>query len=268
MSQARQVGVMADQQAGEVQDESFLELVRRRLEELVPDTPGEVDAFKEEEGAAGLHDELMGEVSAQTEAAQRDIGEASEAEPTPRDAREPVPLPDQTSPTTPELRAEESLPLPRSEARVDQPLLDNQQTLADDFERAKAEEERLERPQDPGYTEIEAARAEVDAHVEQASQAYREQEETSLGQEQDTVASQEQTTRQAMEQARTRADEARAEDQQTAMTAEERERQQISDRLEAIYNRTQEAVQDRLDRLDADVDRRFTEGEGTGQKPV
>ena len=50
-------------------------------------------------------------------------------------------------------------------------------------------------------------------------------------------------------------------EQRTAMTEEERRRREVSDGIEGIYTRTREVVERRLNGLNQEVERRFTEGE-------
>lgn len=253
---------MAEQEAGEVDQETFLTLVRRKLAELeLPANPKEMDDFAESDGASGLREELVGGVTEQTAGAQEAIRGAAEEEPTPAEAREPESLPEHTPPATPDLRAEEAAPVARSDEQVMQPLLENQQAVEARLETAKADEERVERLRDPSYVEIQESQAELDAHVENASQAYRQHEGALIEGEESAAISQEAGTRQSMEQARTGSDTDQAAAQQVAMTEEERVRQEIADHVEGLYTATQEAVQEKLDTLDEEVDRRFTQGE-------
>ncbi len=267
LGQAAQVETMDQQEAGEVDQESFLSLVRQQLAQLdLPDNPKEMEEFSDSDGASGLREGVMGGVTQQTAGAQGDIRSATEAEAMPAPERETTPLAEETPPEVPSLRAEETLPVPRSDVRVSSPLEENQQAVDGQLTAAGAAEEYLDRPQDPRYAEVLDAKAQVDGHVESAPAAYRAEESGLLSTGEAAATTLESSTAVAMEQAGTQSVTTRAGDQQSAMTEEETQRQQISDRIEAIYSATQTDVQEKLDGLDTDVDERFTQGEARAKE--
>ena len=262
MGQAAQVETMNEQEAGEVDDDSFLALVRQKLAEMdLPDNPKEMEEFKDNDGASGLREEVMGGVTEQTEGAQADIRGAAEAEPESAEERVPTPLEEESRPNVPDLRAESAVPEARSEVRVSQPLESNDTSATNRLEEAKGTHEHLDRPQDPAYSDVLTQKEAMAEHAEQETAQYRSEEEARLATERAQVAGQESQTAAAMEAAGDQSITSRGQDQAVAMTEEERVRQDISTQVESIFTRTQEDVQDKLDRLDEDVDGRFTRGE-------
>jgi hypothetical protein len=268
MGQASQVNAMNDQQAGAVDQQSFLALVRQRLAELpLPANPHEMDGFSQSGGAAALRHEVMGGVTAQTQGAQRDIRRTTEAAPIPAATRQTTPL--QTaagSDRTGDLRAEEALPVPRRAAIVSGPLEENVQAVDNRRLEAHASEGRLERVNDPLHAELVDAQQAVHDQAASGTAAYRQEEQATLSAGTSTLRAEAGVATQSMEHARSETDQTQASDQHTAMSQEQVDRQHVSDQVEAIYNRTQQAVEEKLTWLDGEVDQRFTDGEARARQ--
>ena len=258
--QAAQVETMNAQEAGEVNQESFLEIVRRRLREITPSTPSGMDEFRERGGASGLREGLLQTTNQQAEGAQGAIRSATETEPVPGEARVPEALPEQAGPgQVPDLRAQEVLPQAREEAEVS--LEENRQDVESRLGEENLTEDRLRRANDPRFTAVQETREAVHEHADTAPQEYREEEQTLLNEQEGAIASEETTAVREMEQSRERSQREIEAEQQTAMTVEERRRQEVSNHIEGFYTRTREVVEERLEGLNQDVESRFTEGE-------
>ena len=258
--QEAQVETMNAQEAGEVNQESFLEIVRRRLREITPSTPSDLDEFRERGGASGLREGLLQTANQQAEGAQRAIRSATETEPTPGEARVPEALPEQAGPgQVPDLRAQEVLPQARDEAEVS--LEEKRQDVESRLGEENLTEDRLRRANDPRFTAVQETREAVHEHADTAPREYREEEQALLNEQEGAIASEETTATREMEQSRERSQREIEAEQQTAMTVEERRRQEVSDHIEGIYTRTRQDVEERLEDLNREVESRFTEGE-------
>ena len=258
--QAAQVETMNAQEAGEVNQESFLEIIRRRLREITPSTPSEMDEFRERGGASGLREGLLQTANQQVEGAQGAIRSATETEPAPGEARVPEALPEQAGPgQVPDLRAQEVLPQAREEAEVS--LEENRQDVESRLGEENLTEDRLRRANDPRFTAVQETREAVHEHADTAPREYREEEQALLNEQEGAIASEETTATREMEQSRERSQREIEAEQQTAMTAEERRRQEVSNHIEGFYTRTRRVVERRLEGLNREVESRFTEGE-------
>lgn len=268
MGQAGQVDTMNAQEAGEVQQQSFLELVRQKLRELeMPANPQEMEDFNKRGGAAGLQHDLRGAASQQTAHAQGAIRSATEGEPTPASERVPEELPRGEQPgPVPDLQTREALPDARSSERVERPLEQSSDEVEEKLAEENLTQERLEKANDPRFTAVQEAREEVHEHAENAPQQYREEEQTLLAEQESAMAEEETAAARDMERQQQQSRSQITEQQRSQMSDEERQRQEVSDNIQAIYTRTQGSVQDKLNWLDEEFERRFTEGEAKARE--
>jgi hypothetical protein len=262
MGQATQVETMNEQDAGEVDQRSFLEIVRQRLQELerTLDNPEKMDEFREGGGASCLQAGLLQTANQQVGEAQSSIRSATEAEPAPTNERVPEQLRERAAPgRVSNLQAQEVLPQPRTESEVS--LEESRQSVEEQLVEENLTEERLRRANDPRFTAVQEARETVNEHADNAPQAFREEEQTLLGEQEGAIVAEEATAAREMEQAQEQSQREIDTEQQTAMTEEERQRQEVSDHIESIYTSTQHTVEEKLNGLGEEVTRRFTEGE-------
>ena len=262
MGQATQVETMNEQDAGEIDQRSFLEIVRQRLQELerTLDNPEKMDEFREGNGASGLQAGLLQTTNQQTGEAQSTIRSATESAPTPTTERVPEQLRERDAPgRVSNLQAQEVLPQPRTESEVS--LEESLQSVEEQLTEENLTEERLRRANDPRFTAVQESREAVNEHADNAPQAFREEEQTLLSEQEGAIATEEATAAQAMEQAQEQSQREIDTEQQATMTEEERQRQEVSDHIESIYTSTQQTVEEKLNWLGEEVTRRFTEGE-------
>ncbi|MEA1864994.1 MAG: DUF4157 domain-containing protein [Euryarchaeota archaeon] len=261
MGQATQVETMNEQEAGEIDQRSFLEIVRQKLQELeMPSNPAEMDEFREGGGASGLQGDLSRTANQQAGEAQSSIRSATESAPTPATERVPEQLRERAAPgRVSNLQAQEVLPQPRTESEVS--LEESRQSVEEQLAEENLTEERLRRANDPRFTAVQESREVVNEHADNAPQAFREEEQTLLSEQEGAIVAEEADAARAMEQAQEQSQREIDTEQQAAMTDEERQRREVSDHIESIYTSTQQTVEKKLNWLGREVTRRFTEGE-------
>lgn len=265
-AQAAQAEVMSRQRPGEVNQRTFLELVEERLNAVpTPRNPEEMDRFREQGGAQGLRQQLEGQVGEQAAQAQQDIRSASTAEPAAGRPRTPAPLtPAPPAPRPADVRPQEGLPTPRTEQEVS--LAANQRQVEDRMRENNLTDEQLGEANDTRFEAVRSERRSVHEHAARAPQEYRAAESAELQRQGVAVGRDEQNTQRQMRDERGRTEGQIEARQRQAMSREETERRQVSERIEAIFEGAQRRVQDKLTWLDGEVDRRFTQGEARARR--
>jgi hypothetical protein len=266
LGEARQVESMAGQPPGKVDQPSFLELVKQKLRQMdMPANPSEMGKFKSRGGAGGLKGSLQQGVTRQTEAAAGAIQGAATATPTAAEPRQAENLPPPAeAPAAADVGAAAAVPQPRSDEQVS--LQRDRQDLDQAYEHEKLTPERLEKANDPRFSAAAEAREEVHTHAERAPQQYRAEEADYLGAQRPAAEADAARGGRTMRAARVRSETGVHGRQNAQMSAETRARQKIAEGLNKIYERTRQAVEDRLQKLDAEVDALFDSAEQSARR--
>jgi hypothetical protein len=261
-----QVEVMAEQEKGEVDKKSFLDLVKEKLRQMdMPSNPQQMDQFKQRGGASSLKGDVAQGAKAQQVAAQSAIAGATEAEPKPAPPRVPDPAPIQDQGPKPKaINSQEVLPPPKSESEIS--LQAGKDEVDAELARERLTTERLENANDPRFSSAQEARAEVETHVEQGPEDYRETETQTLKAERAAAQSDERRGAGKMETDRQQSDAGVLGQQKDQMSKEAAARRKIATDLDAMYEATKKKVEGKLTWLDEQVDQEFTRHEARARQ--
>jgi len=240
----------------------FLTLLRQRLAEIAPKNLDEMDSFQESGRAGELRGAVSGGVAQQRDAATAELRTGAQTPPdparvpqetaTPLAPVDPGPAPERpgAARAVPPPRPAEQVSLEGSKAEVDGEM------AANDIDDAQ-----LQRANDPRFSAVAGARAEVHANAEAAPAQYRDDEAAARAKatrgnaaaEGGALAAMHGTRGAEQQEVRAKQDDAKAKD--------EAARQAVADRIEEIFGETQKAVDGKLAALDTEVTTLFDEGE-------
>ncbi len=246
------------EQVGEINQASFLDLVKAKLREMdMPANPEQMDEFKAKGGASSLRGDLASGVQQQSKQASGGLEKTVDTEPTPAAERETQDLSAQPkAPAVSDLKPEQGLPPPKPEAEVS---LDKEKDDLDEEYRANnLSDERLQKANDPRFSGALEAKQEVHEHAATAPQQYRQEESDHLAKQSATVRSESGAMSLGMQATRNRSEGQLRGRQHQQMSAETQARQRIANKLESIYQRARKDVEDKLNALDDQVDAMFT----------
>jgi hypothetical protein len=248
---------MAAQSPGQVQQETFLQMVERQLDQMpMPQTAEQMDRFRESGGASGLREQVQGQAQSQAAQAQAGIQDAATtpAAPVPSPAAAPLP-PQPGAPPPAAVQPAEGLPTPRPDGEVS--LEESRQRVAADMDREHLTEERIQEANDPRFSSVLTARNAVNEQASRAPAEYRAQESDRLRTDTQRVNADTTASLTGMRATRTRSNSAVSAQQRAQMAQEAAERRAVSDHIRGLFTATQSAVQDKLAWLEAQVDERF-----------
>ncbi|HEX7119487.1 MAG TPA: hypothetical protein VF212_11905, partial [Longimicrobiales bacterium] len=259
----RQVGRMAEQEPAPFDKEAFKRALMERVAAIAPRSLEEADEFKESNKTASLKDDVAGEVTESKEATQAPVEETTNATPDTSGVEpkpvEPLP-PTPPGPPPPDIGAEAAAPKPKTEAEVS---LADQSREIDDVAASNdppITEELVQKSNEPEFQSAYEAKEAAQQDAAERPAAYREQEAAVLeGARQEAAANAAQQTR-GMHAARTDQFADVVEAQAETQTADQARRAEVLRNIRAIYEDTREKVNERLDRLDGEVDRAFDAG--------
>lgn len=255
-------------EGGEIKKETFLEMVDRKLNELpTPSTMGEMDEFKDREGAKGLKEGLDENVKSQTQTAGQPIKGPLDAplnQPAKRKEKGLGDVP--TPPGSHALRAREAAPAPRAEEEVT--LEPNREQVEEELAKHRLTKERLEKANDPRFTAVQKAREEVHEHASRAPGEFRREETAKRASVEHQMAGAERQTGAAMRGAHAAGQGRARVHQGIGVVREAMDRARIASDIDGLYKAAERKVREKLEWLsgkddgtEGEVDTRFTAGE-------
>jgi DNA/RNA non-specific endonuclease len=244
------------------EEKSFLEVLEEEIEKVMPKTIEDTDSFMGEEDKKKFKGGVTGNIESQKQAA---TGEMKEAARTPPDTtgipEKPVTgLPPEAlpPPTLAPVGARDAMPDPRPEEEV------SLQPSKDEAERQFADNKitpgQLRKANDKRFTAVLQAKEAVDAHADAAPAQYREDERKTLVTAASRAASAERRDVAAMKGARGDEGAKVKSKQELARERDEARRRKVGEDIEAIYEETKKAVEDKLATLEGEVSKMFDEG--------
>lgn len=267
-AQANQVEVMdqvMDKQeppAIKQKKDDFLSLLRAEMARIAPRNLDDARNFKKQGKAGQLKATLTGQVQQQKASSTRDIRAATETTPDPDsvEAKQVTPLPAEAAEKPPgNLRSKDVLPLPKAEAEIS--VEANQQQAEQLMAENDIDEEQLERANEPQFSEALEAKHELAEHADQVPATYRGEEQAYLKSARGAVVAEEQAAKREMRGSRAGSKTDVRSRQETAREKEERERKQVADKIQGMYNATRQKVEGKLNALDGEVNDLFDRGE-------
>jgi hypothetical protein len=261
MAGGNQVGKMAEQEPAAFDKESFKAALIAKINEIAPGTLEDADKFKSRGAAGELKGAVVGQVEVGKEGAQGPIKEAAE-EPPSEAGVEPKTVtaqpPTEPGAPPPDIGATAAAPKPKTDAEVN--LDAGPKSIDDKMAEANVKDETLASSHEPDFEAALGAKNEAREHAETAPVAYRESEAAIIGGAEADAAGVAQSQTGSMHDTRA-AQFAAVQSEQDATKSEDTEaRTQVTSNIQAIFDETRTAVQDRLSTLDGEVNEAFDTG--------
>ncbi|MEP7305152.1 MAG: hypothetical protein ABJA98_06510 [Acidobacteriota bacterium] len=258
---AAQVGKMDAQEPQPFDRAGFKTALVAKITEITPKNLKEADEFKKSGGAASVKGAVTQQVQAGKDTAQGGIKAATTEAPDPN-AGQPKPVtpmpPTEAGPPAADVGAAAAAPKPKSEGEVS--LQAESKGLDQQMAGAGVNDKQLETSNEPAFQSATQAKGEAQTNAQQAPAAYREREQSVIaGAKADAVAGAGLQTQQ-MHATRQQQFGLIGSDQLTTQQADKEARAEVAGRLEEIFQGTRTKVEDRLARLDKEVNDTFDHG--------
>jgi hypothetical protein len=264
-AQANQVDTMkeAEKEAETKKPEknSFLELLREKIKDVMPKTFGDAEEFMQGEKRAQLKGAATGNINQQKEEATSGMKSATEQPPDTSkvESNEGTPIPPEGPPPAPSsVGAADAVPAPKPESEVS--LEKSKDEANQQMAQANVTPQQLQEANDPRFSAVLAAKSAVDKQATAAPQEYRANEQKILTQEVAKAVADEQKGLAAFRGEHNKADVAIKLRQQSTKEKDEADRKKVADEIERIYNKTQKTVNEKLGSLETDVSTMFDQG--------
>lgn len=259
-AEAQQVARIDEQHPKEFDKADFAELLRSRIDAKAPRNPQEARDFPSSGKLGELKTEMTGAAKTSAADAGADVRDQTQAAPDQSGiAPKPVtPLPEtDTAPPPGDLGAAQAAPKPMPATDVSAGVNAQQQRLNDTMTQARVTDDQLATANEPTFTKALADKQAAGQKAATVPTQYRAAETTTIAaaQSQAVAVTQEQTT--AMHSQRAALLQQVTGRQHVTMAADQASRAKVAGDLEQIYQKTRQAVQDRLDKLDKDVGTAF-----------
>jgi hypothetical protein len=254
---AKQVDKIKEAKEGKPEESSFLAILRAEIAKAMPKTLAETDNF--DQTAQQMKGGLKANVSQQKENSTKDVSGASRQSPAPAgEAKAGGAVPPEPAPGAPAVNAPEGMPAPKSDADVS--LQDSKQDTDDQMKEAEVTPQQLQKANDPRFSAVLDAKAQVARQADAAPGQYRANERATLN---TAAAGAQADTRRgaaAMIGVRGGSNARVLSRQQQQKAADEAARAKVVADIEQIYNETKAKVEQKLTSLDTEVGSIFDQG--------
>ncbi len=259
-AQAKQVGVMNNAEVKKPEPQSFLDLLRTKIDQIMPKKLGDTETFMKGGEKQQLKDTMTGNVNQQKEEAAGGIKSATSQAPDASqvEGKQVTPLPTETTPTPSPIGAAGAVPSPKAESEVS--LNQGKQEADQSLKQANVTPEQLQKANDPRFSAVITAKGAVDKQADAAPQKYRVDEQKTIAQAAAKAVSDEKQGLGALHGQRGKADASVMQGQQDAKGNDEKARQEVTNNIEKIYTETKQTVEGKLNSLETDVSAMFDKG--------
>ena len=242
------------------QPTSFKALLRAEIDKAMPKTLGDTEKFMDGGQSGAMKGSLQGNVGAQKGAAAGPVDQASKKNPDPGSvpAQPSSALPAEPTPQKPAVAAGEGMPPPATPAEVslDQSKQDTAQALKDE----KIKPQSLGRANDPRFSAVASAQAQVASQADKAPAGFRAREASVLSGARAQAGGIAARGSLLLAGTRGRGNVQVLTRQQQQAAREEAERQKVAANIEGIFARTKTRVEAKLATLDSEVAALFDPG--------
>ncbi|MCM8593866.1 hypothetical protein [Accumulibacter sp.] len=242
------------------QPTSFKALLRAEIDKAMPKTLGDTEKFMAGGQSGAMKGALGGNVATQKSAATGPVDQATKKSPDPGSvpAQASAALPAEPAPQKPAVAAGEGMPPPATPAEVslDQSKKDTTQALKDE----RIRPESLTRANDPRFSAVAGAQAQVASQADKAPAAFRARESGVLAGARAQAGGVAGRGALLLAATRGRGNAQVLSRQQQQAAREEAERQKVAAHIEGIFARTKARVEARLQSLDGEVSAIFDPG--------
>jgi hypothetical protein len=259
---AAQVETLSRQKPGTFDKKAFMTAVRQAIEAATPRSLEEADNFKETGKVALVKAQVGGLITKGKESSEKDIKQKTDEPPDPSkvESKPVTPLkPEQPGPAPGNAGARQVMPSPKPTAETS--LAYGPCELRSTMAEAGVTEEQLKKSNEPEFTAALEAKKEAEKHAAEAPKQYRAEEQAILAQARDDAGTTASQQLGAMHGSRTGILARVAGNKAGAKSKDEAAREQVAARIEAIYTKTKEDVNQILEGLDGKVDAAFETGE-------
>ncbi|HYN85215.1 MAG TPA: hypothetical protein VER32_08185, partial [Pyrinomonadaceae bacterium] len=267
-AQAVKVEEMEAAEGKKPESASFLETLRAEIERAMPKTLGETDEFMDEDSQRKMKEGVSGNIDDQKEAATGEIKATTQAPPDTSQipGKEVVAMPSNALPpdTTTPVGAKDAMPAKKTDADVS--LQKSKDDTSRRMSEAKVTTEQLNKANDPRFSAVVKAKADVDKHADSAPKKYRTDEQKTLTSAAAQAVAVEQKNMAAMKGVHGKQGANVKSRQQLAKEKDEARRKEVADTIENIFNETKKKVEDKLASLETDVNSMFDRGVTTAME--
>ncbi len=263
----KQVQQMDQQQPKAFNRNAFKAALLAKIAASAPKNLEEADKFKE----SGKLDAVKGDLTGQVDSSKKQSGGAIETavkgtpNPSGIEPKSVAPLPPNPAGAPPSgIDAAQATPKPKSNAEVS--LQEGSQSLDKQMADADITTGQLKNSRESDFQAAAEAKDQAQKDAVTAPQAYRQSEQAVLTQAQSQAVTTAKTQLTGMHAARTQGQAKTTTAQQKAKSQDEQKRTEVANELKAIYEQTKKAAEDRLARLDTEVNQAFDQGATAAQQ--
>ena len=260
-AKANKVTAMKQAKGEKQPPKTFLDMLRAEIARLIPKKVKDIEGFMEGDDRQQLNQAMTSGVQQQKKASTGDLHDAS-AQPLEPDRVPDQPftqMPVEPAPRVPaNIGAAQAMPLPRPEKEVS--LQDGKRRAEQMLRDRKLTDSDLREANDPRFSRVVTAKAEVVQYADTAPLKYRQDEQAFLGAAQAAAHTAERRGLGAFLAQRLQANTKVKTHQLDAKAKDEAEQQAIVDHVHDIYKRAKQDVDEKLTKLDQDVAKMFDQG--------
>ncbi|WP_299677210.1 hypothetical protein [uncultured Dokdonia sp.] len=270
MAQAKQVDVMAAQDAEEFSAAAFKVQLQSRIAEMqLPEDEEAADKFDENNNIAEVNKNAMGDVSGASQKSSSAIASATSAKPNTaaQPKRQVAKMPTPKFGKKPNIGgAGKAMPPSRTAAEVEQPLQEQNNTVDNEMATHGVTDDMLANSNEASFTGALAEKNAAKAQSDAATQQFRTQEEQEQQNVQQNAQQQTNTQIGGMNAARVAGLNKVAGNQKQTASKNSVERKRIADAINGKYEAAKSKVDTILDQLDIDVAKEFVKGSNAAKK--
>lgn len=263
LAAAGQVQVMSQAKARPFDRAAFKAALMEKIAAIAPKKLGDVEEFKSSGKAQSVKKDLISKVKESKDQSQGEVKEKVEQEPDKSgiEAKKVTPLPPaDAGPVPGDVGAANAAPKPAPESDVSLPFQKESQGLDSNMAREGVTEQQLEESNEPSFKSALADKRTAQEDASRRPQEYRKGEHEEISQASSEMAASAKAEVTSMHLARVQQVANVAGLQVGAKSKDEQERAVVSNRIQEMYSQTKGRVENRLKKLDDDVNAAFDAG--------
>jgi hypothetical protein len=259
-AQEKQTDKIKDAKTKKPDENSFLALLRAEIQKAMPKTLADTETFMKGGDAPALTSSLKGNVSKQKQDATGDTAKTTKQAPDESSvqAKPVTPIPGEPQPPSPDVPAGDAMPQPKPDSEVS--VQDSKQDTDAAMKDAEVTDDQCKKANDPRFSSVLTAKGDVTKQADAAPAKYRAGEKAALNASVAQSKAAAKVGAALMLQGKAKSKAGVSSKQEDAKKKDEQERQQVTDRIEAIFNKTKQQVEAKLTALDEEVNSIFDTG--------
>jgi Domain of unknown function (DUF4157) len=246
---------------------AFKSALLAKIAAIAPKNLKEADDFKSSGKVGGLKGDLTQQVDSDKKQSQGPVETTVKAPPSssgiPTRTATPLPPGEATAPIG-NINATQAAPKPKAAAEVS--LQAGSQSIDQQMSSAEVTDDQLKKSNEPEFQSAGAAKNQAQKDAIAAPQQYRKGEQATLTQAQAQAVATANSHLQGMQGTRGQKLTQVKGSQQQTQSKDEQDRTRIANDIQTIYNRTKKQAEDRITRVDTEVNQAFDQGSATAQQ--